>query len=498
MNQKALCLITLFISACVLQSCPGASYFNTSLCFDIRHKNAPNCHIGQYPQVNTPIEADTTVAFIGDVSVRESSSGRVLQLISDRNADLVLHAGDFDYRDSPLSWETQLNETLGADFPYYASMGNHEYDALEGTNGYQQHWFDKLVAQGANCIGTVGLAQVCSWRGITFFLATQWLEGIWEPDFVSHEELITAIEDSFTQFGGRWRVCVWHFNDYSYQLGDKGSEAPAIFYDACRRMGAIISTGHEHSYARTHLMADFENHVVANQESSLLISEGDNGRSVAWVSGVGGLSIRPCLNNAQNNPWWASAICSDSAPPLQYGVLFCNFNPGGQDQNLANCWFEQIDGEIRDEFTLRTTVTPSTCCQPDPEASCRRIRSFDEPAACGVTVDTGCGIIDCTCSQGEICQDQVCQCNPTECSALGRVCSRLGCVFADNPNATGVRQDEGSASSVVVPVVVSVCVVVFCICLCVAGWSAFGFWKKKQGASSERFSFVDLPAENEE
>jgi len=37
--------------------------------------------------------------------------------------EAILHAGDFDYIDSPQIWDDFVNQYLPADFPYFAILG---------------------------------------------------------------------------------------------------------------------------------------------------------------------------------------------------------------------------------------------------------------------------------------------------------------------------------------------------------------------------------------
>jgi hypothetical protein len=82
-----------------------------------------------------------TVAFIGDQGIN-SNSRAVLLLIKDEGADLVLHQGDLDYENNPIRWDTFITDVLGADFPYLASVGNHDM-LWHAPKGYQ----DKLQAR---------------------------------------------------------------------------------------------------------------------------------------------------------------------------------------------------------------------------------------------------------------------------------------------------------------------------------------------------------------
>src|SRR5437667_8494334 len=74
-----------------------------------------------------PIPADPNlkVAFIGD-SGNGSDFRRVLQLIKAEGAHMVLHQGDFDYADNARRFFATIDSILGDDFPYFASVGNHD------------------------------------------------------------------------------------------------------------------------------------------------------------------------------------------------------------------------------------------------------------------------------------------------------------------------------------------------------------------------------------
>ncbi len=50
--------------------------------------------------------------------------------------------------------------------------------------------------------------------------------------------------------------------------GGKADEVGWGIYDMCRQKGAIIATGHEHSYCRTYLMNNFEQQLIASTNLS--------------------------------------------------------------------------------------------------------------------------------------------------------------------------------------------------------------------------------------
>ena len=165
-----------------------------------------------------------------------------------------------------------------------------------------------------------------------------------------------------------WLICSWHKNQRLFQIGTKSDETGYEIYDLCRSRGAIITTGHEHSYSRTKTMRSYSQQTYLNGPITLSRSQGTN---VAWVSGVSGQQVRPSSRNLKNNPWWASAIAADSHPTLIPGCLFCNFNVNG-NMSLAYCYFKQTDNVVRDEFWIYNdfqlpTSPPPTTPEPTTE-----------------------------------------------------------------------------------------------------------------------------------
>ena len=134
------------------------------------------------------------------------------------------------------------------------------------------------------------------------------------------------------------------------QLGRKGYEVGWEAYEACRQAGAIIATGHEHSYARTHLMDSFESLSIASMSSTLRLEEG---KSFAFVSGLGGYSIR---DQDRKGPWWAAVYTADQG--ANFGALFCQFLVDG-DPNRASCYFKDIDGKVVDRFDIISHLRPN-------------------------------------------------------------------------------------------------------------------------------------------
>ncbi len=274
------------------------------------------------------------VAFIGDQGLTDNAK-EVLELIKEEGADMVLHQGDFDYADDPAAWDQQINEILGSDFPYFASIGNH--DAARWDD-YQKRLKERVTkVKGASCTGELGVQSACTYKGIFFILSGIGTKG---------NDHINFIEQELGKTNAIWRICSWHKNHNLMQVGNKNNEVPLLAYDTCREGGAIIVSGHDHSYTRTHLMSDFENQIIASREYPLEIG---NGKTIAIVSGLGGLSVYDPVDSLAAKEWWA--IVYTKKQDAEFGALFCTFHTK-DGESLALCYFKTISGKIIDRFEL--------------------------------------------------------------------------------------------------------------------------------------------------
>ncbi|MCB0308154.1 MAG: metallophosphoesterase [Bdellovibrionales bacterium] len=305
---------------------------------------------GELPQnldLGTP--RDFKIAFIGDQGVRQDSKD-VLALIKSEGANAVLHQGDFDYNDNANDWMNQINQYLGdaTTIPYLVSSGNHDQSAL---NNYQAKYVERLNQYNASkpdeqkvyCTGEALVDQSCIFGGIYMIFS-----GIGSIGGSSQkQEHLDYLRQSLSSTVARdsvWKICSWHKNQHLMQVGGKSDETGWEVYEACRDDGAIIATGHEHSYSRTHLLSNMENQTVASTSSVLDIS---SGKTFAFVSGLGGQGIRD--QEVFTTDHFASIYTSNQG--AKSGALFCTFNADGIP-NKAICKFINIDHEVIDEFTI--------------------------------------------------------------------------------------------------------------------------------------------------
>lgn len=283
------------------------------------------------------------VAFIADQGLKKGARD-VLQLIKAEGADLVLHQGDLDYRDDPRRWDNFITSVLGRDFPYFASIGNHDVDFWYGRGGYQSKLRARLNRiPGATCRGDLGVRSSCTFGGLFFILS-----GVGTlPDRPDDPEHVAYIRDQLARTGGIWRFCSWHKNQTLMQIGRKSNEVGWDAYEACREGGAIIATAHNHAYSRTHLMDNLRTQSIASTSETIKI---EKGKTFVFVSGLGG---RPGHDQVRGGPWWAAVHSVDRGGNL--GALFCDFFATA-DPTQASCYFKDIDGIVSDRFELISNV----------------------------------------------------------------------------------------------------------------------------------------------
>ena len=290
------------------------------------------------------------IAFFGDQALG-SNAVAVLNLIKQEKADAVLHAGDLDYLDNPAAWEAQINNVLGADFPYFVVIGNHDELAWRGSSGYQQYVINRFNRLGITWSGNLGVQSVFHFKGLFFVLTPPGIGNGFDSG-QSH----TYIRDQLAADNSVWTISSWHKNQRLMQVGAKLDETGWEVYEESRKGGAIIATAHEHSYSRTQLLSSMINQTIASNSNALTLTKGN---SFAFVSGLGGHSVRPA---ALTGTWWgaisaSSCVAGDPICQLNgnFGALFGVFNVDGQP-NKAYFYFKDINGRIVDSFTVISNV----------------------------------------------------------------------------------------------------------------------------------------------
>jgi len=300
----------------------------------------------------TSTVANLKIAFIGDQGLNLAAYA-VLDLIVKEKAEAVLIQGDFDYEEKPELWESLLDSTLGPKFPVFASPGNHDMPKL---SKYQKILTERLKkVPEAKCTGTVLHKQTCTFKGLQMVFTAPGLAGTGHAAYIDKQ-----LKDSTHT----WKVCSWHVNMKDMQTGAKGDEAGWPVYQTCQKHGAMIVTGHEHSYERTKTLTAVgdksKGHGATGDPAKMILAKG---KTFVSVTGTGGKEIRKYEKKLHaGDTWWATIYTSDYWMKngvdqffLPYsnthGPLFVIFNVNG-NPNKAKAYFKNTLGTMVDEFDI--------------------------------------------------------------------------------------------------------------------------------------------------
>jgi hypothetical protein len=282
------------------------------------------------------IAAPIKIAFVGDQGTG-SNARAVLTLVANEGTDLLMVQGDLGYKQNAAStWNENLTNALGSDFPVLAVVGNHENFEWSLYKGYIQRRIDQNPA--LECFGNTGVKALCQFGNIEI---VQVAPGIAEVAGVDpDDDYEEYIRSSFSSPTHRWRICSWHKNQKDMQAATKGDSTGWAVYDACLDAGAMIAMAHAHSYSRTHLLSNFEQKTIVSKSSDMTLKPG---QSFAFVSGLGG---RDVVSQEHGGDWFASIYTASQG--ATHGALFCTFEIA-----TADCYFKAIDGAIPDRFKLK-------------------------------------------------------------------------------------------------------------------------------------------------
>ena len=320
--------------------------------------------LGGAPSSLTQPEGAVLIAFLADQGT-QASADAVLELIRNEGANAAFHQGDFDYLSNPAAWDAKISQHLGADFPYLATVGNHDAPGWYGDQGYA-HFVNARLAltPEVSCEGEPGVLARCTFRGIEFVQSCVGTQELGAACQANASEQVEFMESTLAASTHLWSFCLFHKNQADMQLGAKTDEVGWLAYQACMTAGAPVITGHEHSYGRTFALRDLGNaatgHGAFGSSSPLLIGPGV---TFVTVSGLGGRDPRPYVPALHDDDtWWAAGYTSDiwfhdgaSEPAVgRSGALFVRFEVAGNPR-AAQAYFKDIDGNIVDVFSIRNS-----------------------------------------------------------------------------------------------------------------------------------------------
>ncbi len=304
-----------------------------------------------------PTDEYLRIAFFGDHGLGGESES-TLELVRSEGAAALVILGDFDYHNDPTAYHNQLDAGLGETFPVFAVAGNHDVAEWEG---YREIFIDRLAAIAeADCEGDIGIQMGCRFRGLELVLSGVGTMPATMP--IGHERFIA---NRLTQSSAIWRVCAWHKNQRDMQVGTKTDEVGWAAYEVCEAGGAIVATGHEHSYARTRTLTAVGyreiGHGATGPDDELSVGLG---RNFVFVSGLGGSSIRNYSDLHEKDTWWAAAFTrnwwlhdgewtdlAEAEIKVVPGVAFIDFHVDG-DPKKARGYFKTIAGDVLDEYVV--------------------------------------------------------------------------------------------------------------------------------------------------
>jgi hypothetical protein len=304
--------------------------------------------------IGEPTPPNFKVAFIGNQGLGPLSEA-ALNLVVNEGAQALVISGGLDYANDPAAWEAQLNNTVGVNFPVFVVAGDAEEQSWHGPAGYQKLIEDRFNRIGIPWCGSCGVQQSFHYKGLFFVLSTPGLNPSIDPGNND-----TYIREQLEADHSVWSISSWHKNMHLMQGGDKGDETGWEVYEESRAGGAIIATAHNDSYFRTHLLSSITNQTVASTADTMTLTQGD---SFVVVSGLGGNSRG---EQQVTGPWVAKNYASLCLPDDQIcqpnaveGALFGVFNVNGQ-QNKANFYFKNVNGQVIDTFTVVSQVDMPT------------------------------------------------------------------------------------------------------------------------------------------
>jgi hypothetical protein len=242
------------------------------------------------------------VVLAGDFGIGVEAQ-RNLDWMTSLNPDLVVLLGDFDYDNRPDAW-AKLLQRLG-DTPWVAVVGNHD---LAGLASYQRHAevFQRKYASRTGCEGTALRQTRCSLGPLRLLLSEIGTTG-------DDRKALAFLEAELARATEPFRICAWHKTQADLQVGYKNDEVGYEAYRICQRYGALVVSGHEHSYSRTRVLTRVgdrgQSHGAVGPFDALSLGPG---RTAAIVIGLGGTGIRAYAPRFHDDDrWWAAYVTRD-------------------------------------------------------------------------------------------------------------------------------------------------------------------------------------------
>ena len=275
------------------------------------------------------------IGFIGDTHT-ELNFKNVLNVVKGEGASALVVQGDLSYVSDPTAWWDLVESVLGPTYPVFLARGNHD----SSWSGYQPKAVQHLGGATREA-GAHDANYKTTYKGLVIASIRLGDTGSNIGPMLQNDPYI-------------WRICNWHENMEAMQIGGKGDEVGWDVYETCRRHGAIIETGHEHSYERTRTLTNTAAQTVDGSCADANALCVGPGRTFVNVVGLGGVGIRDqgrCF--PAKPPYGCSgewAFVYTRTQGATFGAQFITFNAG--DPKKATGYFKNINGQTVDTFTV--------------------------------------------------------------------------------------------------------------------------------------------------
>ncbi len=247
------------------------------------------------------------------------------------------------------------------------TSGNHEEQATfgaawYGSSGYKARLLAALPSRvSSRCSGSYGERYECSYGGSDahHFVLLGWKQ---MADRSESAASAAFVQRSFAgKPGSKWRHCVFHKPEGLVNPGDKHTATYGNYdvYEACRRAGAIITSGHSHVYSRTKLISQFgeSSQVVASDDAASPAVR--CGATVSFVLGSSGFKHDASGPNA-GRAWFRKVLTRSDLSGDRAGALICDYGSDAASTS-AQCEYRLASvNTVVDSFTLASSLCAAT------------------------------------------------------------------------------------------------------------------------------------------
>eukprot|EP01064_Diplonema_japonicum_P015108 TRINITY_DN2287_c0_g1_i4.p1 TRINITY_DN2287_c0_g1~~TRINITY_DN2287_c0_g1_i4.p1 ORF type:complete len:447 (+),score=84.28 TRINITY_DN2287_c0_g1_i4:1068-2408(+) len=335
------------------------------------------------------------IGFLGDTSDK-SSAGLAYRLMRDDGVDLVMQNGDFDYTNNPKKWGRFLDSNWFGHGKEHVVMtsGNHDIKKWYGSRGYQNVLYSRMskdlrdacTGRDQSLASDYGLWMSCKYQGVHMvMIGWRQLSPSWprrRENSTTMQPAVDFIDNSFAGSTEPWRVCMWHRPEGTYQAGHRYPRAYGLSqaFDACRRNGAFIVSGHSHLYSRTKLLSSFSSRTVSPRSSPNDVKL-SCGESMFVVSGLGGWNRGLDKDGPAAGRSWIETRYTQSVGTETIGVLVCDLAESGEGGECR--YIMGVNATEQDSFNISSTCgrTAEPTVAPDTPVP-------DTPAPDTVAPDT--------------------------------------------------------------------------------------------------------------